>query len=80
MSRDIYTDPRVGDRVQFRAYGEETPKNPVIITQVNERGVSFVRESEGSFGFAGWEIWQCRKYKIQELLEGPQRLVDGGAA
>ncbi|ASK18878.1 hypothetical protein CEK60_05990 [Halomonas sp. N3-2A] len=78
MSRDIYTDPRPGDRVQFRSYGDEKPRNPVVVTKVDERGVSFVRPSEGSFGFAGWEIWQCRKYKMQELLSGPQEVIEGG--
>ncbi|MEL7966356.1 hypothetical protein AAG587_08265 [Vreelandella neptunia] len=80
MSRDIYTDPREGDRVQFTVHGEKQPQAPVIVTQVNERGVSFIRTDKGGFSFSSWELWQSKEHKTQTLLSGPVQVIGGGVA
>lgn len=67
--RDIYQNPRVGDRVQLHSiFGTYLPE-PLVITQVTSDQVAWHRPGSDQRGMLAIELWRNPRSFRLELLE-----------
>ncbi|WP_252108964.1 MULTISPECIES: hypothetical protein [unclassified Halomonas] len=70
--RDIYRDPRVGDRVQIIPRICNRLPEPLTITQVTERAVYWQRPLSGQKSHLALALWKRPTSFRLELLEAAQ--------
>lgn len=58
MERDIYTDPRVGDRVQVVPAVCNRLPEPLIVISVDKNRIHWSRPVCGQKGACTWGVWQ----------------------
>ncbi|WP_252108817.1 MULTISPECIES: hypothetical protein [unclassified Halomonas] len=67
--RDIYTDPRVGDRVQIIPRFSHVLPEPLVITEVTPQFVRWHRPIAGQRGETASVLWRKPGSFRLELLE-----------